>query len=488
MASFCRHCGNAIGDGVEKCTHCGASLNSQNASKVNGSLHNEPANKLPQVSPEDLLAQAMKLANEEAYDDAILFCKRAINLKSDFVAAYAFLGELYERVGERDKALSAYNKALEIDKDYEPAKLGKERLEKGLPKPSPPSSAKPLPSEKSDWIWAGHPLPLLGAAALVVSSLFVVRAIVPPIPKVPPVQQQTPITLAPSPQLPNAPQTVPPMPAALELALRRGMDALNSQKYDEAIRWFERANQIAPNNNEARSWLLIARAMKEESQEQRRQPTVAVHSETTPLPVLPVPTRRQTFQPERSQIGSTSSPSVQSESQSQQFSHQSHDATKWSWQQRSLSYPTMPQSIPPPAFIIPSQPQRPNSPNVSQSQSTPSVSPSASSVPSISSPQPTVEDMERLAAQRIYESDFESAVQIYRNILSQGIGIEREGYIRQQLALALQQLRRYDEAAEEYANAIAAYKRQIEQGINVSSAKRGIEACQRGLEICKRAR
>jgi len=130
LAIFCRHCGNAIGDGVEKCTHCGASLNGKAVPENIQTPLTEPANKLPEVSPEDLLAQAMKLADEGAYDDAILLCRRAIGLKGDFVAAYAFLGELYERVGERDKALAAYEKALELDKDYEPAKLGKERLEK----------------------------------------------------------------------------------------------------------------------------------------------------------------------------------------------------------------------------------------------------------------------------------------------------------------------------------------------------------------------
>lgn len=100
----------------------------------------------------------------------------------------------------------------------------------------------------------------------------------------------------------------------------------------------------------------------------------------------------------------------------------------------------------------------------------------------------SVEDMERQASQKVYEGDLAGAAQIYRAMLSQGVGIEREGYIRQQLALTLQQLRRYDEAAEEYERAIAAYKRQIEQGINTAAAQRGIEACQRGLEICRRAR
>lgn len=231
MASFCRHSGNTIGDGVEKCAHCGASLNGTLKSEPSENLPNELTNKLPEVSPEDLLSQAMKLAEEGAYDDAILVCKRATRLKEDFVAAYAFLGELYERVGEREKAISAYDKALELDKNYEPAKLGKERLEKeNIERETKKPLAEPLNSGQGSWVWTGHPLPLLGATALVVSLLFVVRAIVPPVPKISPIQHQPPITLAPSIQSPAAPQTAPPMPAAVEVALKKGMEALNAQK------------------------------------------------------------------------------------------------------------------------------------------------------------------------------------------------------------------------------------------------------------------
>lgn len=480
---------------MERCTHCGASSNGRILEKTE-SLPTEPANKLPEVSPEALLAQAMKLADDGANDDAILLCRRAIKLKGDFVAAYAFLGELYERVGEKEKALSAYEKALSLDKDYEPARLGKERLEKTSPKGEPlsqPQLSTPL------WDWGGHPLPLLGATALVIFLLFAVRAIIPPVPKSQNVPPQPPITLAPSPQSHLAPATALPLPAAAEVALKRGMEALNSKKYDEAIRWFERALQFAPNNNEARSWLLIARAIKDEAETQRRGPVVATRSEPAPLPVLPAPPPKR-----EAPSGSAEGKRWESEKPSPPPSTAGY---QWNWQSQwgQLSA-TPPQSVQSNPFVvqtrtrqptIPSAPQSPasplfTSPSVphpsSPSEAPPVINPTTGSVPSIPPPPPNIEDLERQAAQKVYENDFAAAVQIYRTILSRGVGIEREGYIRQQLALALQQLRRYDEAAEEYSNAIAAYKCQIEQGINVAAAQRGIEACRRGLEICKRAR
>lgn len=478
---------------MERCSHCGASLNGKALPEVGKDLPSEPANKLPEASPEDLLAQAMKLADEGAYDDAILVCRRAIGLKEDFVAAYAFLGELYERVGEPEKARAAYEKALSLDKDYEPAKLGKERLEK-----STPLTPAPEP-EPSSWIWAGHPLPLLGATALVIGLLFAVRMTVPPVPKPSPVQPQPPITLAPSPQSPAAPATVPPLPAAVEVALKRGMEALNAQKYDEAIRWFERALQFAPNNNEARSWLLIARAMKEEAQSQRRPPVVAARPQNAPLPALPSPSpsreRVSSSQPSSRPSRSTQQLSTSSEPRQPQTAQVPTSPT-WVWQPNwGSTSPIMPQSPQPSQFPIQRQPQHPIVPTVPQSPALPSptekppvTNPATSSTPFIPPMPMSVEDMERQAAQKVYEGDLEGAARIYRNILSQGVGIEREGYIRQQLALTLQQLRRYEEAAEEYEKAIAAYKRQIEQGINTAAAQRGIEACRRGLEICRRAR
>lgn len=484
---------------MERCIHCGALLNGQHTSYNNGNLPQEQVNKLPDTSPEDLLAQAMKLADEGAYDDAILVCRRAIALKEDFVAAYAFLGGLYERVGEREKAIAAYEKALSLDKDYEPAKLAKERLEK---EPAPMQAQIPLTlEEEGGWVWSGHPLPLLGATALVVGLLFAVRMLIPPVPKSELISPQHPITLAPSPQTRSAPATVPPLPAAVEVALKRGMEALNAQKYDEAIKWFERALQFAPNNNEARSWLLIARAMKEEAQERHRPPVVAARPEPAPLPVLPLPqTQRQSSSSQSSSSHQVSphqhSTSGEPRLKQQQSSIQPQAPQMLPWQQ-GWGYPTSPGLQPSQPqvnpFIVPSQ--RPVVPNIPQSPALPSpsekppaINPATSPTPSIPSLPLSIEDLERQAAQKVYEGDFAAAAQIYRTILSRGVGVEREGYIRQQLALALQQLRKYDEAAEEYANAISAYKRQIEMGVNVAAAQRGIEACQRGLEICKRAR
>lgn len=490
LVTFCQHCGNAIRDGVEQCTHCGARLNN-GASSLSPLPPSDPANQLPPTTPEELLTQAMKLADQEAYDDAILFCRRAIHLKPDFAPAYAFLGEMYERVGEWTKALDAFEKALALDKNYEPAKLGKERL---LKSPPPQPAEATVAEMKSRWIGAGHPLPLLGATALVVGLLFAVRMVVPPVPKGAPTVSPPPITLAPSLHPPTPPATVPPMPAPVKAAIKRGMEALNANKHDEAIRWFERALELDPNNNEAHSWLLIARAMKEEAQQRPTSPIIAARPTPAPLPVLPRPSpQAHEASKEPSAPTSRSSPErtspVPQQWRSQQPPQsqppQPSSTPPWGWQpQWTPPIPMMPQGVPANPPTIPTQPANPTTVPV-PTREQPSA-PASSQVPTIPPPPPSPEELERQAAQKIYEGDLTGAVELYRALLARGVSVDREGYIRQQLALALQQLSRYGEGADEYERAIAAYRRQIERGINVPAAQRGIDACQRGLEICRR--
>ncbi len=475
---------------MDRCHHCGAV---RNGSVAHPPATNEPPQPPPEPSPDELLVQAMRLGEEGIYDDAILLTRRAIKIKPDFAAAYAFLGEMYERVGEWEKALAAYDQALALDKDYEPARLGRERLQQRVQSPIPsPEPPKPAPR----WVWGGHPIPLLAAVAFVVGMLFAVRVVVPPVPKTEPVINP-PITIAPSrPQPFSAPATAPPMPAALEAAVKRGIDALNANKYDDAIRWFERALQIAPNSNEARSWLLIARAMKEEAQSRALPPVIAARPQVSPPPPLPQPnpapsssSSRQTLPAERPSRTTQTSPAASASSSPSA-------GTSWGWQppnQPLYQPPVAPQGVPYAAPYSPHSgmmsPAGPSSPALPSPQEPPPVlTPSPAPPSSIPLPPPSIEDLERQAAQKVYEGDLAGAVTLYRAILERGVGVEREGPIRQQLALALQQLRRYEEAAEEYARAIAAYQRQIERGIQVQAAQRGIEACQRGLEICQRAR
>ncbi len=490
MAVFCRHCGNAIRDGVERCTHCGAALNGHGSATH---CPVDPPNKLPEEEPEEMLERAMKLAEQEAYDDAILLCRRAVAVKGDFVPAYAFLGEMYERVGEPAKALEAYEKALELDKGYEPAKLGKERLSH-----PPPAPARSTPTTEAadalSFLRTGHPLPLLVATALVVGMLFAVRMFVPPVIKVGSLTDAPPITLAPAFNMsPSMPMTAPPIPPAVQGMMHKGLDAFNAQNYEEAIGWFQRALQIMPNNNDARSWLLLAQAALDERKKQRAQKTLAARPTTPTLPRPVTPSISQQSSASRREAPSETLPPI---------AYWMPTPQRPTWQPSTPSmpqnFPTTPANPPPQSPSFPMRQKPVNPPFVPQAtQPRPSVSSPPTPMPSPQGqsrveppppPPPSVEDLERQAINSVYKGDLSGAEGIYRTILSRRIGVEREGYIRQQLAETLRQMKRYEEAAAEYERAIAAYRLQIERGIEVQAAQRGISACELGLKICRRAR
>lgn len=428
----------------------------------------------------------MKLAEQEADDDAILLCRRAIGIKPDFVPAYAFLGEMYERVGEREKALEAYEKALALDKDYEPAKVGRDRISK-TPKPKlQPSSV----TDVSVSLWAGHPLPLLAATALIVAALLAVRAFVPPPIRPESPSAQPPITISPALSSQHPTMTAPPMPPVVKELIRKGSHAFNEGKYDEAISWFGQALSHDPNNSEARSLLLLAQASAEERRLRRQ-----AAARTAPITsVLPTPS---------TSAFPSSQPSVREQPVRKPQITYLPPISPPTWAQRTQPMPpqgsapttqqTMPSTMP---HTTPST--HPYAGGVSHivqprqgtyvSPITPSQGGLAGSPPSPTPPPPSIEDLEHQAITRTRRGDLDGAAQIYRAILSRGVSVEQEGSIRQRLALTLQQLERYDEAADEYERAIAAYSRQIERRIEVEVAKRGIEACQRGLEICRRSR
>lgn len=481
MASFCRHCGNAIADGEVRCVCCGALLASSSpfiphsSSRLNGNLAEgrfaPPSSTSPQETPDELLEQAFRLMDEGAFDDAILLCRRALTLDPQKVAAYGLLGNLYERVGEPERALKAYEQALALDSHYEPAKLGIERLQQAREKPPPFPESLP-PAMPSATLWHGHPLPLLAATALVVTMLFVVRAFVPP-----PLSQgsfgatNSPILLMPSPTTPLPTPTASP---SVQEVMKKGLEALNHRHYDGAIRWFSQALRQDPNNNEARSWLMLAQAMKDEQQAQRTQPLVAPATPSSPQP-LPVPrfsapSATETTRP-TPPMGDTAPPSP-----------------AWTGQPRTVApFPT-----PSPFLRPPSRPLPPSSPSSPSFPVPPQVRPdmpsSGNLPPSPSAPlPPNPDELEQRAMQQALQGNLTAAADLYRMALTSLRDPNREGFLRQQLALTLQQLGRYEEAATEYALAIAAYQRQIERGVQGEAARRGIEACQRGLEICRQS-
>jgi len=70
----------------------------------------------------DRLAQAKRALNNRWFDEAEVFLKEAIALKSGSAEAHNLMGVLHELRNEHDASYRAYRAALKVDKHYEPAK------------------------------------------------------------------------------------------------------------------------------------------------------------------------------------------------------------------------------------------------------------------------------------------------------------------------------------------------------------------------------
>ncbi len=68
----------------------------------------------------------------ENYEEAIKLLKEAIKKKPDYVKAVFALGRAYEKKGDNKSAKAYYQKALKIQKDYEPALAALKRMRLGL--------------------------------------------------------------------------------------------------------------------------------------------------------------------------------------------------------------------------------------------------------------------------------------------------------------------------------------------------------------------
>ncbi len=62
--------------------------------------------------------KALKLSNSGDFDTALEEYRKALQLYPSFIEAYNNMGEIYSHLGESEQALSAYNNALKIERNY----------------------------------------------------------------------------------------------------------------------------------------------------------------------------------------------------------------------------------------------------------------------------------------------------------------------------------------------------------------------------------
>ncbi len=103
----CRDCGRLNPNINKYCAQCGAVL----ASEV---YEESEAIRYDPVAAREILKQAAALVESGNYQAAIEQCHRAIAADPLFPSAHNYLGTLYERVGEHDRAVQEYESAMEL--------------------------------------------------------------------------------------------------------------------------------------------------------------------------------------------------------------------------------------------------------------------------------------------------------------------------------------------------------------------------------------
>ena len=90
------------------------------------------------INGQDEFDRAFELMENGEWKKAIIGFERSIRWYPDVAQPYGNMGICYAKLGKRQLALSAFDKALDIDPDYEPARMNKqttEQIKEGEPLP-----------------------------------------------------------------------------------------------------------------------------------------------------------------------------------------------------------------------------------------------------------------------------------------------------------------------------------------------------------------
>ncbi|UCH35538.1 MAG: tetratricopeptide repeat protein [Armatimonadota bacterium] len=204
----CPKCDVENPDGSAFCQDCGTRFDS-------------PTPPSDEERARQFLEQAFRLSEEGKLAEAIVACKRALSVKRDSTSAYSLLGILYERAGQREQAIEAYETALRLSPE---SVADRESLQQLVSPPTPPVEAArppeaPAPATIPAAPAAPPPVPAAPRTHVVLWSLAAVCAAVLAVLAVmtwrnwgtAPVQEQRAATAAPAPEYP-APEPVAPEP------------------------------------------------------------------------------------------------------------------------------------------------------------------------------------------------------------------------------------------------------------------------------------
>ncbi len=110
---FCSSCGAKNVAESNFCRQCGLKLDKAAAAKISEEAFDRAMPEEERVTA--LLELAYRRRKENDTEGAIGLCKEVLQLRPDSTTAHGLLGQLYEQVGERDKAVDQYEQVLKLN-------------------------------------------------------------------------------------------------------------------------------------------------------------------------------------------------------------------------------------------------------------------------------------------------------------------------------------------------------------------------------------
>jgi len=164
---FCTACGTRNTSDAHFCKQCGHKIDRMAPPKISEEEFALPATPEERVS--ELIVLAFQKHEAGDLEGAIAACSEALELRPDSTSAHSLMGMLYEKQGEREKALAEYEKVLELNPGSIADREKRDQLRDGTIRMTP----RKITSSRRRAAPTLFDSPAMAAAAAVAVFLFV---------------------------------------------------------------------------------------------------------------------------------------------------------------------------------------------------------------------------------------------------------------------------------------------------------------------------
>lgn len=471
---FCNKCGNRNPLNSHFCRHCGARLDIPGAvTHISDDTYRVATESVHHVFDEakvqHLLDRAFDLSEQGDIVGAIMACREALAENPESVSGHSFLGLLYERQGEKEKAILQYEKVLELNPESTVDRENLYRLRTAM-HPSQSSEKLLLPGVVSSF-WSrwsqgglyGSPyvrvLPVVATAMASVLFILLVNY----------------AFSRPAGSSPTSEMDV--TSSAAKTYLKKGREAWIEGDYDLAEKSFKSALLLSPSDSDAS--YLLARL-----DEMRNSQKVA----TAPSPPMSSPTPPTASPPPSPPAAPVSQPGTGNSTTDQVSS----SPTRPSASGPAVRFPNgngTRGSLPPSPSSVWVAERADRSGAGTSAETAPK--PESAFSPSNNDRRPTRETRLTYKVTQVPADETNSTAPpttdpngANPNGDASADDNDGSGFYYQRQGFRLHRQRRYGEAKSAFLKAAQSYRQQKEAGIRVREAEEGIKTCETAVKRC----